>query len=101
MGIQPHYLEDSISLVIAQRLIRTLCPVCKTPDPENAGVYRAAGCHACQDGYKGRTGVFECSTAGAIDYSTLWESAGVKVAAGITTHAEMSRVIAKTQLRVG
>lgn len=72
MGVEPFLLASSSIGVLAQRLVRRLCPACKEaylPDaaeqellgigPEHT-LYRARGCEACgQTGYKGRTGVYE------------------------------------------
>ena len=75
MGIEPYLLASTLSGVLAQRLVRKLCPACKSPyEPdaaersvfaENAPerLYRAAGCAACNfTGYKGRTGIYELLT---------------------------------------
>lgn len=77
MGIEPFLISASVLLIIAQRLIRVLCPNCKTPsDPTEAAVERlksilgarykpgpifvAKGCDRChQTGYKGRQGIYE------------------------------------------
>jgi general secretion pathway protein E len=80
MGVQPFLVASSLVGVLAQRLVRVLCPACKepyAPTPEEleqasitpgilerAGnpsrLYRAAGCDACQGtGYQGRTGIYE------------------------------------------
>jgi type II secretory ATPase GspE/PulE/Tfp pilus assembly ATPase PilB-like protein len=75
MGIEPYLVASSLIGVIAQRLVRTLCPRCKAafePTPEDLRevamspdgadpltLYRAEGCEVCRDGYFGRTGVFE------------------------------------------
>lgn len=75
MGIQPFNLASSINLIIAQRLVRKLCPYCKkqlvlpkiTLDelglkidaPENHKFFTVTGCNQCQLGFAGRTGVFE------------------------------------------
>ncbi len=49
MGVEPFLLSSSLLGVLAQRLVRKYCPVCRGP-----------GCEACgQTGYQGRTGVFE------------------------------------------
>jgi general secretion pathway protein E len=77
----PHYLlEATIIGILAQRLVRTLCPHCKLPDgdmldevwfslTEEWGiakpdtVYRAVGCTECrQTGFKGRVGLYELLT---------------------------------------
>jgi type II secretory ATPase GspE/PulE/Tfp pilus assembly ATPase PilB-like protein len=74
IGIQPDIMAGNIIGVIAQRLVRVLCPHCKeqyAPAPEerlllgSAGqrlpyVYRPAGCKQCENkGYKGRTAIME------------------------------------------
>jgi general secretion pathway protein E len=64
MGIEPYLLASTLNGVLAQRLIRRLCPACKTPFEENnERTYRAVGCAACNfSGYKGRTGIYELLT---------------------------------------
>ncbi|MCU7954936.1 MAG: type II secretion system ATPase GspE [gamma proteobacterium symbiont of Bathyaustriella thionipta] len=74
MGVEPFLLSSSLVAVIAQRLVRVLCPVCRQAyqpsDMEKHKLniesalavkfYHATGCPACnQQGYKGRTGVYE------------------------------------------
>ena len=74
MGIEPFLLSTSLLAVLAQRLVRTLCPHCKIPHEPNAQeqellglvaanpqiIYRPGGCEACnQTGYRGRTGIHE------------------------------------------
>ncbi len=75
MGIESYLLGEALQAVLAQRLVRKLCPVCRTPDtltsaetdalgqagvlPPGQMVWRPAGCSACLHGYRGRTGVFE------------------------------------------
>ena len=76
MGIAPFNIISSVTLVIAQRLARRLCSHCKKPQtlPEHtllaegftqqqidAGVtlFEAVGCDQCNDGYKGRTGIYQ------------------------------------------
>ena len=75
MGIEPFLVGSSLVAVLAQRLVRVLCPHCResytAPDHElrELGVrpgqgavtlYRAMGCAACnQTGYHGRVGIFE------------------------------------------
>ena len=72
MKIEPFLLASTLRAVIAQRLVRRLCPDCRERvvadksvcallgfDPGTV-VYKAVGCDACnQTGYKGRIGVFE------------------------------------------
>ena len=76
MGVKPYAIATSINLIIAQRLARKLCPQCKqlvdvpkeallkegfTEDDVRGGlkIFAPAGCPACTDGYKGRTGVYQ------------------------------------------
>jgi type IV pilus assembly protein PilB len=77
MGVKPYAIATSVSLIIAQRLARRLCPNCKTPldIPHEAllregfteeqisqtsfKVYKPVGCSQCTDGYKGRVGIYE------------------------------------------
>jgi len=71
IGIEPYLLSPSLLIVIAQRLIRKLCPDCKEayePDSEQRKsmnikaelIYKSKGCAKCnQLGYKGRTAIAE------------------------------------------
>lgn len=72
MGIEPYLLASSLAGVLAQRLVRRLCPDCRegyVPEPSEQRLlapwrlerlYRPRGCEHCrQTGYRGRTGVFE------------------------------------------
>ncbi len=62
MGVEPFLLSSSLLGVLAQRLVRRLCPVCKTQDGE--GRWHPVGCESCgHTGYKGRTGVYELMVA--------------------------------------
>jgi type IV pilus assembly protein PilB len=76
MGIAPFNIASSVILITAQRLARRLCPVCKAPAdiPHDTLVeagfkeedidgswtpYRPVGCSACNNGYKGRVGIYQ------------------------------------------
>ena len=76
MGIAPFNIASSVILITAQRLARRLCPVCKVPadiphevlvdagyeEDEIDGswvTYRPVGCSACNNGYKGRLGIYQ------------------------------------------
>lgn len=80
MGIEPYLLGDSLVGILAQRLVRRLCPECKkpvaaTPDDirkmglgniENLTIYEPGGCPACDNsGYRGRIGIYEILTVTA------------------------------------
>jgi general secretion pathway protein E len=64
MGVEPFLLASSLLGVMAQRLVRRLCPACKRPYPaplDGGGThYRPAGCPECaHTGYRGRYGIYE------------------------------------------
>jgi type II secretory ATPase GspE/PulE/Tfp pilus assembly ATPase PilB-like protein len=74
MGVEPYLVSSSLEVVIAQRLVRLICPKCKAELPRDQydklkdvfgdaipGVlYHGTGCRACTNtGFKGRQGVFE------------------------------------------
>ncbi len=76
MGIAPFNIASSVILITAQRLARRLCPTCKVPAdiPQETLVeagfaeedvdgswtpYRPVGCSACNNGYKGRVGIYQ------------------------------------------
>ncbi|MES2959964.1 MAG: type II secretion system ATPase GspE [Pseudomonadota bacterium] len=62
MGVEPFLLSSSLLGVLAQRLVRKLCPFCRRIDPR--GRYHPVGCAECSmTGYKGRTGVYEMMVA--------------------------------------
>jgi general secretion pathway protein E len=57
MGIEPFLLSSSLLGVLAQRLVRKLCPHCRQHDGQ---YWQAVGCDKCgQSGYQGRVGVYE------------------------------------------
>jgi type IV pilus assembly protein PilB len=130
MGVAPFNIASSVLLITAQRLARKLCEVCKKPaeypresmikagfKPEdldgNWKPYRAAGCSACNNGYKGRVGIYQVmpiteaiqriilSEGTALDIAKQAEVEGVrdlrqsgliKVRAGVTTLEEVITV---------
>jgi general secretion pathway protein E len=72
MGVEPFLIASSLLGVLAQRLVRRICPECKEPFhleesalaelglSKDQVLWRGRGCDACmQSGYKGRTGIFE------------------------------------------
>ncbi len=69
MGVEPFMVASTLSAVLAQRLVRVICPHCKeayTPEREYAGItlpavlYRGRGCDKCFNlGSIGRTGIYE------------------------------------------
>jgi type IV pilus assembly protein PilB len=78
MGIEPFLIAYAINVIVAQRLVRTLCKVCKKPilpndldrdlyrafgfteeDLNGHVFYEAAGCEKCNGGFKGRAAIHE------------------------------------------
>jgi type IV pilus assembly protein PilB len=76
MGVKPYAIASTVQLIIAQRLARKLCESCKevrdipseallqegfTQDEADGGmkIFGPVGCKLCNDGYKGRLGVFQ------------------------------------------
>jgi len=135
IGIEPFLVGSSVILIVAQRLVRKLCPRCKLVDDtprealyrlgvlqspdENITIYKAnpKGCEHCNgSGYKGRTAVHEIlevdeemrkliikgatsedirDLARKKGMRTLYETGVLKVRKGITSLAEVERVLAK------
>lgn len=131
MGIPSYNVATSVSLIIAQRLCRVLCPRCKKQvnlpkpalleigfteqeiDSKDLTIFEAVGCHHCQEGYKGRTGIYETveitkdigqiimNGGNALDVAaqsakegnwTLREAGINKIRAGITTINEVMKI---------
>lgn len=76
MGVEPYLLSSTLVGVLAQRLVRCICPDCKQPyhpqdselqslglsrnDLPDGILYKGTGCHSCYNsGYKGRRGIYE------------------------------------------
>lgn len=109
MGIEPFLVASTIEAVMAQRLVRRLCPKCREAcaprrddlphdfpwdDLQAAGgtLYRARGCRECRDlGYAGRQGVFElCETTDPVrqlahDRASSWEIRQAALKTGMRT----------------
>ncbi|MBN2476177.1 MAG: Flp pilus assembly complex ATPase component TadA [Pirellulales bacterium] len=108
MGVEPFLVSSTVEAVMAQRLVRTLCPRCKeayhpAPDElpddfplqdleEGATIYRAVGCRECwQVGYVGRVGLFELLVTTerirqlAHDRASSWAIEEAAIAEGMRT----------------
>ena len=74
MGVEPYLVASSLEAVLAQRLVRVLCPHCKQPDnsptaaalkarlgiPPEKVIYQSVGCRECRNtGFHGRHAIFE------------------------------------------
>jgi general secretion pathway protein E len=110
MGVEPFLLSSSLLGVLAQRLVRKLCPVCHPATSSGP----TGGCEACSHtGYQGRTGIFELlvtddairaqihNRAAEADIRSAARTAGMLlmredgerlVQAGITSREELLRV---------
>jgi type IV pilus assembly protein PilB len=130
MGVAPFNIASSVMLIMAQRLARRLCPHCKAPEEiprealleegfspkdidEGIAIYGPVGCDRCNQGYRGRIGIFQVMTvteatgrlimeggnsiqiadqARREGVSDLRQSGLRKVKAGITSLEEINRV---------
>jgi general secretion pathway protein E len=121
MGVENYLIVSSVVGVLAQRLVRVICPFCKKPDGsavnpwgEAIPAFRGAGCDRCfHTGYYGRVGIFELmelseeirrlimqnadasiltEAARRNGMRTLREDGWQKVASGMTTVDEVIRV---------
>jgi len=94
MGIEPYLLPAALNSIIGQRLVRKLCPHCKseiTPDdqlietynisdllPENPKFYSSEGCEHCSDtGYSGRQAIYEILHVGENMHDAILHNASV------------------------
>jgi type II secretory ATPase GspE/PulE/Tfp pilus assembly ATPase PilB-like protein len=74
MEVEPYLVASTVEMILAQRLVRLICPKCKEESPQEEVdklrgefgkdvpdvIYRGRGCRHCQgQGYRGRQGVFE------------------------------------------
>jgi len=130
MGVPSFNIATSVNLIIAQRLARRLCAHCKKPMDvpretlleegfteekiaSGLTIYGPVGCENCQDGYKGRVGIYEVvritpamqriimedgnsiqisDVAQSEGFRNLRQSALMKVEQGVTSLAEVNRV---------
>jgi general secretion pathway protein E/type IV pilus assembly protein PilB len=108
MGVEPFLVSSTVEAVMAQRLVRTLCPHCRQPyQPKredlpkdfpyeelqaSGPLYRAVGCRQCrQVGYYGRLGIFELLVTTeqirklAHDRASSWEIGNQAIKDGMRT----------------
>ena len=100
MGVAPFNIASTLNLVIAQRLVRRLCSVCKKPiklpiavmleagfsdhQIKNSDLYEPVGCRSCTRGYRGRTGIYEMMPLSSETLELIMQKA---------TEAEISRQV--------
>jgi general secretion pathway protein E len=121
MGVENYLITSSLVSVLAQRLVRLICPHCKmpagtrtAPDGEKVESFRGAGCESCSGtGYTSRVGIFELmelndeirklimanedaaqitAAARRNGMQSLREDGWMKVRTGVTTADEVMRV---------
>ncbi len=129
MGIEPFNIVSAVNLVMAQRLARRLCSQCKAPgdypkellikygfseeELDKITIYKAVGCDMCNNGYKGRVGMYQVmpitanikklilAGGNAMELADLSKKEGIndlrasgilKIKQGITTIEEVDRV---------
>jgi general secretion pathway protein E len=118
MGIEPYLLSSSVVGILAQRLIRTICPHCKTGYPpmqrelddlslavsslHEGLLYQGKGCAECYgSGYKGRRGIFELMVIGNTIRKQIVQSADamelrhLAVQTGMSTLAQQGAQLAR------
>ena len=93
MGVERYMLADSVVGVIAQRLVRKLCPHCRKkrlatveekklmhlPEAQDVEIYEPGGCNLCNDtGYYGRKGIFEIMEVNEEIHKLIAEGKGSK-----------------------
>ncbi|MBV8971517.1 MAG: Flp pilus assembly complex ATPase component TadA [Sphingomonadaceae bacterium] len=127
MGVERYLLAPMLVGLVAQRLVRALCPDCRRPDVATAAdaaltggalalgtpLFRPGGCSACAEGYRGRVALYEVVAVDAAlralihdgaaeaDLAAAARAAGpgladdgaAKIAAGVTSVAEVARVL--------
>jgi general secretion pathway protein E len=108
MGVEPYLLATSLLGVLAQRLVRTLCPQCRRASAPTAGeqrlldelglpadqqVTQAAGCAQCnQSGFSGRTGIYELLRIDETLRRLIHDGAGEMTLRDAATRAGMQRL---------
>lgn len=96
MGIPPYLLASSVRAIVAQRLVRRLCPECRRPvsfGAEDLAVFPASvrspdsgitrfepvGCSQCMQGYRGRVGIYEMFSVGDREQAAIRGGTGIEV----------------------
>ena len=91
MGLDPNLVPATLRLAVAQRLVRRLCPECRTKGVRG---WEPKGCVACGGrGYWGRIGLFEMYAPETGLSTSIADDARAKVEAGITSEAEILRAL--------
>jgi len=121
MGIKPFLISSSIQAILAQRLVRVICPKCKVPckiekdvmaalsinntDIGNTEFFHGTGCEYCnRTGYRGRKPIFEFMCINAEIREAIFKNAGthelrrIAHSNGMSTLAEDGLRLARAQI---
>jgi type II secretory ATPase GspE/PulE/Tfp pilus assembly ATPase PilB-like protein len=113
MAVEPYLLASSVTGVLAQRLVRVVCPNCKSEDrpsaedllrfglPRDTVVYAGTGCAACrQTGFAGRTAIGEALTMNDDLAEALLERPRTRALHKMALHTGMKPLIRQGLLKV-
>jgi type IV pilus assembly protein PilB len=104
MGIEPFLVSSAVDCIVAQRLVRMLCPHCKRPQKvlesvlaehglTGAEPYEAVGCSRCSgSGYRGRVGIYEVMTVSEPIRALILQRASVDDMLAVAEREGMSRL---------
>jgi type II secretory ATPase GspE/PulE/Tfp pilus assembly ATPase PilB-like protein len=116
MGVKPFLVASSIQAVLAQRLVRILCPKCKKPDPnvdpkllrlvnigesERDRVLGPVGCPACGGaGYRGRRGIYEMMVMNSEIRQLAFERSGIAKLRAAAVRGGMRGLLGDGKLKI-
>ena len=96
LGVAPFQVASSVHLVVAQRLVRRLCIHCKKACTDKPDIYMAHGCALCDQGYKGRVGIYQ-----VMPISTTLRQLIAQRADAITLHTQAQQEGMRTLRQAG
>ena len=96
LGVAPFQVASSVNLVVAQRLVRRLCIHCKKACTDKPDIYQAHGCALCDQGYKGRVGIYQ-----VMPISTTLRQLIAQGADAITLHTQAQQEGMRTLRQAG
>lgn len=108
LGLKPYVLASALEAIIAQRLVRRICPLCRTPvkppverlrslgleflEP-SMNFFHGVGCNQCNQGYKGRVGIHEVLTMSDLLRDAIAQGAGVTQLQAIARQQGMTSLL--------
>jgi type IV pilus assembly protein PilB len=104
MGIEPFLVSSAVDCIVAQRLVRMLCPHCKRPQQvaepvladhglAGAQVFEPVGCSRCSSsGYRGRVGIYEVMSVSEPIRALILERASVDAMVAVAEQEGMTRL---------